>query len=403
MAKSSSFFNLRRGSTRSLTFSVLKGQQITKDRVSIVSNPRTEAQSIQRMKLTSAKNFWLGFKNILDHSFEGKRTTLENYNQFMQLALRSNGYPCSAKGESKFKPGEYQISKGSLLDISLSMDAYDDTHSSAYQTGMSVPQVIFSYDMDTPNGFWDANPNLKDGDQFTKIAFLRNQATGEYSIVYDRMFLHVELKNEQYIPTIYDDNVDGVVRFCSAFLGGQSTGTEALAITTNNEETAGFDTVGYAVIVSRKNPNASNTWLRSNSFVKLFPDALAELKDNDKMQECIKSFMTAEKTASSDKYLDGSDTITLTRVTTELISGVTKPDAESCVGKRTYVGYDAAGTKYGISNTDGNAFASDGTTLTYETGEEPSAEVQLKASEIKNFEDLVIVAITRAQLVELAG
>lgn len=33
MAKSSTYFGLRRGSTKSLTFSVADGKQITKDRV----------------------------------------------------------------------------------------------------------------------------------------------------------------------------------------------------------------------------------------------------------------------------------------------------------------------------------------------------------------------------------
>lgn len=48
MAKSASFFGLRRGSTKTLTFSVLDGQQITKDRVTEVKNPRTDMQMQQR-------------------------------------------------------------------------------------------------------------------------------------------------------------------------------------------------------------------------------------------------------------------------------------------------------------------------------------------------------------------
>ena len=45
MAISKSFFGLRRKSTKSLTFSVLNGKQITKDRVSAVKNPKSEAQA----------------------------------------------------------------------------------------------------------------------------------------------------------------------------------------------------------------------------------------------------------------------------------------------------------------------------------------------------------------------
>ena len=54
MAKSKSFFGLRKGSTKTLTFSVLDGQQITKDRVTDVKNPRSKAQMEQRCILKTA-------------------------------------------------------------------------------------------------------------------------------------------------------------------------------------------------------------------------------------------------------------------------------------------------------------------------------------------------------------
>ena len=53
MAKSQTFFGLRKGSTKSLTFSVLNGQQVTKDRVIGGKNPRTESQMIQRVLMNT--------------------------------------------------------------------------------------------------------------------------------------------------------------------------------------------------------------------------------------------------------------------------------------------------------------------------------------------------------------
>ncbi|MGF2526098.1 hypothetical protein ACQUW0_27715, partial [Ralstonia pseudosolanacearum] len=58
MAKSKSFFGLRRGSTKSHTYQVNYGQQITKDRVSSVRNPKTTAQVMQRMKMNNARLFY---------------------------------------------------------------------------------------------------------------------------------------------------------------------------------------------------------------------------------------------------------------------------------------------------------------------------------------------------------
>ena len=49
MAKSKSFFGLRTGSTKSHTYQILNGEQITKDRVYKVRNPQTSLQMIQRV------------------------------------------------------------------------------------------------------------------------------------------------------------------------------------------------------------------------------------------------------------------------------------------------------------------------------------------------------------------
>ena len=46
MAKSTGYFGLRHGSTKSHTFQVVGGQQITKDRVEGGKNPRTLAQML---------------------------------------------------------------------------------------------------------------------------------------------------------------------------------------------------------------------------------------------------------------------------------------------------------------------------------------------------------------------
>ena len=71
MAKSKSFFGLRSGSTKSLTFQVYRGEQITKARVYLVSNPRTEAQMMQRALIPNVAAARSALKGLVDHSFEG--------------------------------------------------------------------------------------------------------------------------------------------------------------------------------------------------------------------------------------------------------------------------------------------------------------------------------------------
>lgn len=88
MAKSSSFFGLRTGSTKSLTFQVYRGQQITKDRVFRVSNPRTDAQMDQRAVLPMVAAARSALKGLVDHSFESVPYGEQSLRRFSQLNLR---------------------------------------------------------------------------------------------------------------------------------------------------------------------------------------------------------------------------------------------------------------------------------------------------------------------------
>lgn len=87
MARSKSFFGLRRGSTKSHTYSVLNGQQITKDRVQSVANPKTQKQQFQRAIMATVMAAYSEMKAIEDHAFQGKKKGSENQREFMSRNL----------------------------------------------------------------------------------------------------------------------------------------------------------------------------------------------------------------------------------------------------------------------------------------------------------------------------
>ena len=89
MAKSKSFFGLRTGSTKTLTFQVYRGQQITKDRVYRVSNPRTEAQMKQRAIIPIVSAASSALKGLVDHSFEGVPYGEASLKEFSKQNLRA--------------------------------------------------------------------------------------------------------------------------------------------------------------------------------------------------------------------------------------------------------------------------------------------------------------------------
>lgn len=135
MAKSKSFFGLRRGSTKSHTYSVFNGKQVTKDRVEEVKNPRSQMQMLQRMVLKTAGQAYSNMKQIVDHSFEGKTYGLQSMMAFMSAnsklmrdcAMKAyNGETVTVDGflynyfqSENLEPGCYIISRGSASPIAI--------------------------------------------------------------------------------------------------------------------------------------------------------------------------------------------------------------------------------------------------------------------------------------------
>ena len=119
MAKSTSFFGLRTGSTKSLTFQVYRGQQITKDRVYRVSNPRTEAQMKQRAIIPIVAASRAALKGLVDHSFEGVNYGNDSLKKFSELNLRSGQLVVESYAPNGYSnPGfaSLRVSTGSLSD-----------------------------------------------------------------------------------------------------------------------------------------------------------------------------------------------------------------------------------------------------------------------------------------------
>ena len=88
MAKSANYYGLRRGSTKSHTYSVLDGKQITKDRVEGGKDPRTLAQMSQRCMVTTIGVAYAAMKSICDHSFEEKSAGMQCMREFMSSNLK---------------------------------------------------------------------------------------------------------------------------------------------------------------------------------------------------------------------------------------------------------------------------------------------------------------------------
>lgn len=119
MAQSKSFFGLRRGSTKTLTFSIYNGKQVTKDRVTYVKNTRSAMQMKQRAIMATAIRGYSALKEICDHSFEGVTYGQKSMNYFVSENARMIRSAAPNVNLSSYKeisvPNAYIISKGSLV------------------------------------------------------------------------------------------------------------------------------------------------------------------------------------------------------------------------------------------------------------------------------------------------
>jgi len=130
MAKSKSFFGLRTGSTKSLTFQVNRGQQITKDRVYRVSNPRTEAQMTQRALIPIVAAARSALKGLVDHSFEGVPYGEASLREFSKQNLRAGALSVTSyapNGVSNPGFADLIVSNGSI-NVSYSIDSKEDSN-----------------------------------------------------------------------------------------------------------------------------------------------------------------------------------------------------------------------------------------------------------------------------------
>ena len=143
MAKSKSFFGLRTGSTKSLTFQVYRGEQITKDRVYRVSNPRTEAQMTQRALIPIVAAARSALKGLIDHSFEGVAYGEASLKEFSKQNLRAGALTVtsySPNGVSNPGFADLIVSNGS---INVPYETQSSvTHNDVFGIG-SLPSFTF--------------------------------------------------------------------------------------------------------------------------------------------------------------------------------------------------------------------------------------------------------------------
>lgn len=295
MAKSSSFFGLRSGSTKSLTFQILNGKQVTKDRVSNVKNPRTYAQAAQRSKMAAVADAYRALSSICDHSFESVTYGPASRREFMSLNLARPIKP-EPKGFSLPIGVGLQVSKGTLADISSVIDF------TLFPTKVGVTG---SYPLDAAwvNLVLAQSPNLQAGDELTFVACALDQlfqtdvnGTKMPTVKYAIASIVLDPTSDVNAKWTYRSNDSRLVH-SSGF--AMSIG-DPMPVVDNSL------IIGYGVIVSRY---ADSKWRRSTCILGEMNDMTAKGYTDAYFDACIASYMDAPTVAESKKHLNQAKTL----------------------------------------------------------------------------------------------
>lgn len=273
MAQSKGFFGLRKGSTKSLTFSTLDGKQITKDRVYDVKNPRTENQMRQRMLMTTVGAAYKMLKSIADHSFEGYSSGMQCMRQFNSRNLNRFKQAAAAKGSvafNEYKDGDinplpFILASGSLPGLVFSFDG---------ESNLQIVGEKKDADFATAEGIYAAL-GVQRNDLITFCTVIGEGTTlnGVYSYKAERF----------NIVRLYCDKSGAVTKPADAFtistnndqaLISMSTAGNAITIKTGGADFG-------AVIQSRKNDSG---WLRSDAVMIVNDTVIAGVKTANQLE-----------------------------------------------------------------------------------------------------------------------
>lgn len=272
MATSKSFFGLRRGSTKSHTYQIFNGQQVTKDRVDTVKNPRSETQMVQRMILKTAGTAYSHMKQIVDHSFEGTTYGLQSMMKFTSInaklirdcakkvqdgvVVNEGGFYFTDYGSDSLEPGSYLLSKGSASPIAIT-PAFDT------QTDNNIILKLLgeSNKATTADDLFELL-GINVGDLCTTCFIWANEQTGEWSFDYVRITAlasgTVALTGENFGTYM---KIESTLPIHALTFGTADT-PNGISVTLNAiDQDPAFDVIGTAI----HSMQADGKWLRSTN------------------------------------------------------------------------------------------------------------------------------------------
>lgn len=282
MAKSKSFFGPRRGSTKSLTFQVVNGQQITKERVSEVKNPKTSSQAVQRMKLAPAQKFYSAFEAVLNHAYQGVQYGNKSREHFMSLAMKQNGGPYVVKGYNGLVPGTYLVAEGNIPEVILT----PDWGGPSVVTSLNVSEAPASR-ADFVANVLENNPWIMEGDKLTFLFVM------DYNSVY-----YADKKQIIMKAVLSEGESDDYAVLSDTF--SETEGKLDIALDDTPFTTTYAHTCAMAVIISRGTSQTKDE--RSNARMYVNDDIIGRFYSTEAYEIAMASYQADSSNPIGDEW-----------------------------------------------------------------------------------------------------
>ena len=270
-----------------------------------VKNPKTSAQTLQRVLVKVVALAYAMMKAICNHSFEGVTNGFQCMNKFKKVNLRylrERAATLQSMGQSlgqfyqfmplqseKWSPFAAIISQGHLPEVSVGIDA-----AGGHKAYVNTPSRTYADFVDS----W----GLQRGDQVTFVTVQKRQ--GRYEVNYARIVLNPRNADGSGAP-ITTEIVDSQGEFpCSNWKNQLNFSTFEFDTDHFNFVLGrGGDVVAAGIIVSRK--DKSGGWFRSNCQLVLNEAGLGS--DLCSLSEAVeKSYASYDIDMESEFYLNNA-------------------------------------------------------------------------------------------------
>lgn len=282
MAEYNLFLGTARKSVGDVTLMRRAGRQIARVRLRTISNPKSEAQAIQRNFVAPVARFYAPFRKVLARSFEGMSKD-QSYNKFLStnvdLAKRQQWF--LPKG-SPWCPMPYQLSAGTITQLAYGVNTVNTYNELAFMYGdnaFNVQTIGHISQVFVSCGY-------KEGDVIT-IILVRQNEDGTYTPLHFQFVVNVNDATSQNV--LFDNEA---LFYAEPFVADIRILTGTL--------------IAGAILIARKK---DGMWKRSTQFMACHPDYVANLVSQASRDAAIASYQTPGSEEGGGVYPGGDDNL----------------------------------------------------------------------------------------------